>query len=105
MNAFDIMKAVLALIFVLGLIGLCVLAARRFGLGGLRAAPRFGQDRRLGVVETLALDPRRRLVLMRRDGVEHLVILGPAGETVVERGIKPADGKAAFAGYLQETQT
>jgi hypothetical protein len=30
---------------------------------------------------------RRRLVLLRRDDVEHLVILSPTGETVVETGI------------------
>ncbi|MHC8509170.1 MAG: flagellar biosynthetic protein FliO [Rhodospirillales bacterium] len=83
----DILQAALALVIVLGLIGLCALAARRLGLGGARGAARFGRDRRLSVIETLALDPRRRLVLLRRDETEHLVILGPNGETVVERGV------------------
>lgn len=111
----DILRAVLALIFVLGLIGLCVIAARRLGLGGLRAGPRFGRDRRLGVVETLALDPRRRLVLLRRDTAEHLVILGPSGETVIERGIEQGAERgaeqgagrtagAAFAEHLQDAK-
>lgn len=59
---------------------------RRFGPGtGL--VPRGG--RRLAVVESLSLDPRRRLLLVRRDGVEHLLLLGPGGECVVERGIVP----------------
>ena len=71
----------LALIFVVALIGGLALVARRFGLGGI--AP-TGKQRRLGIVEVLALDNRRRLVLVRRDGAEHLLLLGPAGDTVVE---------------------
>jgi hypothetical protein len=33
------------------------------------------------------MDGKRRLVLIRRDGVEHLVLLGAAGDLVIERGI------------------
>ena len=73
----------LALIFVVALIGGLAVVARRVGLGGLAPA---GKRRRLAVVEVLALDNRRRLVLVRRDGAEHLLLLGPAGDTVVEAG-------------------
>ena len=45
--------------------------------------------RRLKVVEALPLDARRRLVLLQRDNKQHLVILGPNGETVIETDIKP----------------
>lgn len=78
----------LALIFVIGLIGVTAWAYRRFVMGR-GFAPRFGTGRnaRLEVVEVRALDPRRRLVLIRRDGTEHLLLLGPNSETVVERGI------------------
>ena len=48
-----------------------------------------GQKRRLKIVEMMNLDHRRRLLLIRRDDREHLVILGPTGETVVESGIAP----------------
>ena len=48
-----------------------------------------GQKRRLKIVEMMNLDHRRRLLLIRRDDREHLVILGPTGETVVESGIIP----------------
>lgn len=92
----EVLRAALALVIVLGLIGLVTLAARRMGLGGAHAAVRFGRERRLSVVETLALDPRRRLVLLRRDETEHLVILGPNGETVVERNA----GRASFKDQL-----
>ena len=48
-----------------------------------------GQKRRLKIVEMMNLDHRRRLLLIRRDDREHLVILGPTAETVVESGIAP----------------
>jgi flagellar protein FliO/FliZ len=74
-----------ALGLVLGLIFLCALAARR---GGLTPTGRAGRRAgRIGIVESVALDAKRRLVLVRRDDREHLVVLGPAGDLVVERGI------------------
>ena len=69
-------RFLLALAFVLGLIGLVAYAVRRFGLGNRIPATR-GRDRRLEVVEILPMDARRRLVLLRRDDREHLVLLGP----------------------------
>ena len=39
----------------------------------------------------MPIDNRRRLVLVRRDDREHLLLLGPQGETVVETNI-PAAG-------------
>ncbi len=84
-----------ALVLVLGLIGIAAWAARRLGLAGRPAIAR-GRARRLAVIDVAALDAKRRLVLVRRDGVEHLVLLGPAGDVVVERGIPiaPAPGAA-----------
>lgn len=82
-------RFLLALLFVLGLIGLLTWFARRLGLGG-RITPTKGRQQRIGVTAAIALDGRRRLVLLRRDEVEHLVILGPNTETVVETGIPAA---------------
>jgi len=103
MDAYGYAKFVLALLFVLGLIGLMAAAARRWGLGLPQAQVRRGQDKRLGLVEVAALDAKRRLVLIKRDDVEHLVILGHDGETVVETGIKPR-AASAFPDMLQQTQ-
>lgn len=75
----------LAFSFVLALIAVAALAARRFGLGH---APRRGGERRLTVSETAPLDARHKLVLIRRDSVEHLLVLGPNGPTLVEAGIR-----------------
>jgi flagellar protein FliO/FliZ len=81
------LKASSALAFVMGLMYLLALGLKRLGL----AAPALpGVKRRLRVVESLPLDARRRLVLVRRDQKEHLLVLGPEGETVVETGIPAA---------------
>jgi flagellar protein FliO/FliZ len=87
-------RFLLALVFVLALIGACAWAAKRFGLGNRLPASR-GRAARLGIVEATALDARRKLVLVRRDDVEHLLLLGPAGETVVESRIAPPPASPA----------
>ena len=60
-----------------------------------RMMGRRGQ--RLGVSEYYELDKTRRLVLVRRDNVEHLIIIGGPQDTVVETGITPASIAAAYA--------
>ena len=74
--SFDVyLRFAMALGLVIALILILAWAARRAGLGGITAKP-AGRKRRLAVVEVLTLDPKRRLVLLRRDGTEHLLILG-----------------------------
>ncbi len=46
-----------------------------------------GRNRRLAVVDTLALDQKRQLVIVRRDNVEHLILTGGPHDVVVETGI------------------
>lgn len=79
-------RFVAALLFVLGIIGVFALLARRF-VPGARNINRRGSKRRLGVVEVIPVDTKRRLVLLKRDATEHLVMLGPNGDTVIERNI------------------
>jgi flagellar protein FliO/FliZ len=90
-NPATFLKFALALVLVFGLIALCAWALRRFGLGGV-VRPAAG--RRLAVIESLPLDARHRLVLVRRDDREHLILLG-AGETVVEGGIIPVPARSS----------
>ncbi len=78
--------AMLAL--VLALIAICAWAARRFGLGGVLAATKGGSTR-LAIVEVKVIDPRRKLVLLSRDTKEHLVLLGPNQDLLIESGIAP----------------
>lgn len=87
MGLFDYIRFVLALGFVLGLIGICYWLVRRFAVDRLGLAMNIGKDPRLRVVESRALDGRRRLVLVRRDDVEHLLVIGGESDMVVETGI------------------
>ena len=88
----------LALVFVLGLIGILAALARRMGFGYRRPHVR-DVARRLSIVEIMPVDAKRRLVLVRRDGFEHLLLFGATEEVVVEAGI-PA---ATFAATLSDT--
>ena len=76
-----------ALVLVIALIFAMAWVAKRLGFGGRIAAGRG--KRRLGIQEVLSLDGKRRLVLLKRDGVEHLLLLGLNDDVVVETGIAP----------------
>jgi flagellar protein FliO/FliZ len=99
MNFFDAIRALLALLFVLGLILGLTWLLRRYGSRiGIRAGLNPSD---LRVVEWKQLDVRRKLAVVRWDGRDHLLCLGPAGDLkVAEREappepVKPADGGAA----------
>ena len=79
-------KFVASLLLVLALMGSIAFLVRRMGLAP-RLAGRRGGERRLSLVEVTPLDARRRLVLVRRDGVEHLLLLGSERDLVIESGI------------------
>ncbi len=101
------LRAIAALAAVLGLIGLAAFAARRFKLLPGIIDPRA--QRRLAIVDSLPLDARRRLVVVRRDQTAHLLLLGPTGDRLIEsfeagetanilrleRSAKPAPGAEA----------
>jgi flagellar protein FliO/FliZ len=76
MQPSDFIRALFALVLTLGLIGLGAVALRRYGPEALArfAAPK--KARRLAVVESLVLDPARRLVIVACDGKERLLLLG-----------------------------
>jgi flagellar protein FliO/FliZ len=72
----DLIRMVCGLAVTLGLIGLCVVVLRRFGPETLKRLQGARRERRLSVVETLVLDPARRLVLVRIDREERVILLG-----------------------------
>lgn len=84
MDLVDFARYFGALILVLGLLGFAWLAARRYGLPGIVQGQTL---RRLSIVETLMIGPRHKLVLLKRDGIEHLMLIGPQGAEVIETGI------------------
>ncbi|CCQ74112.1 flagellar biosynthetic protein FliO [Magnetospira sp. QH-2] len=96
MNIEEYIQFGAALVFVLGLIGLLALIARKFGMGNKVPSRGAGRRKRLSLVEVMPLDARRRLVLIRRDDRDHLILLGPANGTdlLIERNI-PVQGMSS----------
>ena len=88
LEAYSYLKFLLALIFVVGLIGGFGLLAKRAGLGN-RGPLVKSNAKRLSIIETMALDPKRRLVLVQCDDDQHLLLLGANNEQTIENNIKP----------------
>jgi flagellar protein FliO/FliZ len=61
-------------------------ALRRFNAGSLGSSAR-GRQPRLAVIDHASVDGRRRLILVRRDNVEHLLMIGGPTDVVVEPNI------------------
>jgi len=91
LNPTMIAKTILVLGLVTGVLLLLAWLIRKSGVfgGGVRAA---GRTRRLALIEVRPIDGQRKLVLVRRDDVEHLLMIGGNRDLVVEAGI-PAGGE------------
>ena len=88
------LRFLLAFIVVLGLIGLTAWLVRRFGATHLGATAARGRQPRLAVIDAAAVDGRRRLILIRRDNVEHLLMIGGPSDVVIEPNIvRAASGR------------
>jgi flagellar protein FliO/FliZ len=91
MDLIDLARYFGALILVLGLMGAAWLVTKRYGVPGIIQRQNL---RRLSIVESLMIGSRHKLMLVQRDGTEHLVLMGPQGATLIETGI-PAPALAA----------
>jgi len=87
MNGTNPLTFIVAFIVVLALIGLAAWLVRRFANTRLGANTQRGRMPRLAVIDAAAVDGRRRLVLVRRDNVEHLLMIGGPTDIVVEPNI------------------
>jgi flagellar protein FliO/FliZ len=89
----------LALAIVLGLVIVFGWMLRRFAGGKLRAKGQGNRARqpRLGVVDIYDLDRQRQLILLRRDNVEHLVMIGGPNDVVVETTILRSIARQALS--------
>src|SRR5690242_19187959 len=76
-----------AFVAVLALIGVTAWLVRRFAGNRLGANPNRGRMPRLAVIDAAAVDGRRRLVLVRRDNIEHLLMIRGPTDIVVESNI------------------
>src|SRR5215475_1521651 len=78
---------ILVFVAVLAAIGVVLWLVRRFAGNRLGANTQRGRMPRLAVIDAAAVDGRRRLVLVRRDNVEHLLMIGGPTDIVVEPNI------------------
>ncbi len=88
MLASEIFRLLFGFVAVLGMIGLCALAAKKAGLASIAGAS--GGRRRLAMREVLPIDARRRLAIVRCDDAEYLIMLGPTGETLIDKNLNSA---------------
>lgn len=89
MDPTEYLRFAAALIFVLALIGAGAFALRAFGF--MSQGSRRQGDRRLSITESLLVDARRRVVLIRRDDREYLLLLSPHGDTIIDSDIEVKD--------------
>src|SRR5476649_2853906 len=94
-----------AFVAVLALIGLAAWLVRRFAGNRLGANTNRGRMPRLAVIDAATVDGRRRLVLIRRDNVEHLLMIGGPTDVVVEPNIVRATGARDPARIAVPTDT
>ena len=96
----------IAFVIILALVALFGLVLRRL-TGGRLTLP--GQERgrarqpRLGIVDIYDLDRQRQLILLRRDNVEHLLLIGGPNDLVVETSIVRVPGARLPAPSVTET--
>jgi flagellar protein FliO/FliZ len=89
MDMVDALRYLGALALVLALVGVAGLAMRRYGLPGIA-----GSGRRLAVVDSLMLGRQHRVVILRCDGIEHILVTAPQGATIVSSApAKPPEGQ------------
>lgn len=94
----DLIVYIAAFIFVIALIAFLAWLLKSLFQGGASAGGLLRRsERRLAVVDSASVDGRRRLILIRRDGTEHLIMTGGPVDLVIETGIRtpvPADRRA-----------
>jgi hypothetical protein len=96
MDVINLLRYMVALLFVLALAGVALLvkrygsspAAFKDSVRGKLGKWNFAlPERRLQIVESLMIGPKQRLFILRRDNVEHLVLSTSDGASVIEANI------------------
>ena len=85
-----------ALGLVLGMLAGALWAVRRYDIKLPGRVSGSGR-KRVELVERLAVDAKRSVALIRRDGCEHLILIGPEGHVTLETGIAAPELVAAPA--------
>ena len=80
-------RLLLASFTVLGLLALLAFALKYIGTRGFAMPGKALRARRMQIIETMPVDTRRRFVIMRCDGREHLLLLSAQGDIVVDANL------------------
>ena len=91
LGSISLLKIIIASTTVLGLMGLLAWGLKYFAARGW-ITPAAGSARRLKLIESLALDARRRLVIVKCDNAEHLLLLGANQDSIVATNLTVSDG-------------
>ena len=94
-------RFVVALIFVLGLLYGCLWLVQRLGPKLTTMRMRTSKTQRLKIIESLFIDPRRRLLLIERDDQQHLILLNQNQDIVIETNI-PLPVSAALKDFQND---
>jgi flagellar protein FliO/FliZ len=81
-----------------------VVALAMLGIGGylMRRFRPTRTEPRLAVIDAASVDGRRRLVLVQRDNVEHLLLIGGPTDVVIEGNIDRTVAPATAAAQVRE---
>lgn len=97
-----IFRLILGMVFIFGLLIFGVWLLRKTGVSNYVQKAR-NKNKRATIVEAMQVDPKRRLVMVRRDNVEHLLLLGPNNDLLIEGNIP--DQEAVFEQALKKAST
>ncbi len=86
MDTIDPISFIFSSVFVLGLLGLFAVVLKHFSQKSF--LQKYQQAGRLSVVETRYIDAKAKLVLIKRDSVEHLLMINDGKATIIEAEIK-----------------
>jgi len=95
MELWEILRAILTLAFVLGLLLVTLWALKycQVHFNTNKAFKNLKDKARIDVIERKKIDARNSIVLIKRDNVEHLVLLGQSNNVLIEADIKPEKDK------------
>jgi hypothetical protein len=99
-----LVKFLVAFVAVLAVLGVGGYLMRRFSGGNLAVLGPRGRQSRLAVIESASVDGRRRLVLIRRDNVEHLLLIGGPTDVVVEPNVDRTAAAAPAPAPARDTK-
>ncbi len=82
----DYITVLAGFLIVLGLMGITLFMMKKL-LGRMNCS--FSPSNRVNIIEVRYIDPKNKLVLLSRDSVQHLIMVGPNGSSLIEGNITP----------------